>query len=83
MSERIIIIEITESIHPPKVFVDGKAVDVISLNYLFETKTHGNPGEHKLNLVMPDIVDGRFQTQGVAFDRNSKTKKTTGMSGSH
>lgn len=70
MSKQKIIIEITESNVAPKVYVDGEEVKVIALDYQYETRTAGNPGEHKLNLLIPSIVDGKIQTKGVAFNRN-------------
>lgn len=74
MSEQKIIIEITESNVPPKVFVDGEEVKVVTLDYQYETRTVGSPGEHKLNLLIPSIVGGKIQTKGVAFNRNLVNK---------
>jgi len=72
MSGQKIVIEITESNEAPTVTVDGEEVKVVSLNYNYETCSCDSPGEHKFNLVIPDIIDGRFQTKGIAFDRNVK-----------
>lgn len=69
MKEQKIVIEIIDYHNPPKIFVDGEEVKVISLDYQYETKTKNDQGEHKLNLVMPDMVNGSFQTKGIAFGK--------------
>lgn len=66
MENRKIIIEITESDVPPKITVDGTEVRFNSVNYVYDADS----GEHKFNLVMPSIIDGKFQTHGEAFDRS-------------
>lgn len=71
MKEKIVI-ELTDANTPPRVTVDGEKVKVISLDYHYETSTHEGTGENIFNLVIPDVVDGKFQTKGIAFDRNMK-----------
>jgi DNA-directed RNA polymerase subunit RPC12/RpoP len=63
-----IIIELNGPHDPPKVKVDDEEVKVISINYLYETKTSDDFGRNHFNLVMPDkIKDNQFQTKGIAF----------------
>jgi hypothetical protein len=69
MSKSKIVIELTDALNPPRVFVDGEEVNTKLIDYHYETKTHDHLGTHNFNLIMPDVSNDRYQTKGIAFGK--------------
>lgn len=72
--EQKTVIEITDPNSPPKVFIDGEEVKVISLKYNYETSTDYSHHMHDLDLLIPNVVDGAWGVKKIGFNDKWKMR---------
>lgn len=72
MNQSKIIIELNGANNPPKVFVDGEEVKVVSLNYQYSTSSNYTHSINNLDLLIPNVVDGSWGVKKMGFENRCK-----------